>query len=133
EDRKLMVGKEAVLGAIGDAATCTINALTAPQHAGTGGNVYGRVGRIAKSVNVPAASLLDPATGAFLPAAELRAKFAAVGAFDKQRVITYCGGGIAASADALALVMLGHPDVKLYDASMSEWSTDASLPMETGE
>ncbi len=132
EDRHLMVGKEAVRGAIGDPATCTINALTAPQHAGTGGNVYGRPGRIAKSVNVPAAALLDPATGAFLPAPALRAKFAAVGAFAKARVITYCGGGIAASADALALVMLGHPDVRLYDASMSEWANDPALPMETG-
>ena len=107
--------------------------MSAAQHTGTGGTVYGRVGRIAKSVNVPAAALIDPATGAFLPAAALRAKFAAVGAFDKKRVITYCGGGIAASADALALVMLGHPDVRLYDASMSEWSNDQSLPMETGD
>ena len=133
EDRKLMVGKEAVLGAVGDAATCTINALSPQQHTGTGGNVYGRVGRIAKSVNVPAAALIDPDTGAFLPAPALRAKFDAVGAFDKDRVITYCGGGIAASTDALALVMLGHPDVRLYDASMSEWSNDDTLPMETGE
>ena len=53
------------------------------------------------------------------------------GAFDKS-VITYCGGGIAASATAHALVMLGHPDVKLYDASMSEWAIDPNLPMETG-
>jgi thiosulfate/3-mercaptopyruvate sulfurtransferase len=36
------------------------------------------------------------------------------------------------SADAFALVMLGHPNVKLYDASMSEWATDPALPMETG-
>jgi thiosulfate/3-mercaptopyruvate sulfurtransferase len=48
-----------------------------------------------------------------------------------RRVITYCGGGIAASADALALVMLGHKDVVLYDASLSEWAMDPSLPMET--
>src|SRR5438093_720386 len=68
EDRKLMVGKEAVLGAIGDRGVCTINALTAPQHAGSGGNTYGRPGRIAGSVNVPAAALLDPESGTFLPA-----------------------------------------------------------------
>ena len=37
-----------------------------------------------------------------------------------------------ASADAFALVMLGHPDVKLYDASLSEWAIDPNLPMETG-
>jgi thiosulfate/3-mercaptopyruvate sulfurtransferase len=132
EDRRLMVGKEAVQGAIGDTATCTINALSTEQHAGSGGNTYGRPGRIAKSVNVPAASLIDPQSGAFLPAAALRAKFDAVGAFGKKQVITYCGGGIAASADALALVMLGHPDVRLYDASMSEWANDPALPMETG-
>ena len=131
-DRHLMVGKEAVRDAIGDGAVCTINALSAEQHAGSGGNTYGRPGRIAKSVNVPAASLIDPQTGVFQPAAALRAKFDAVGAFDKKQVITYCGGGIAASADALALVMLGHPDVRLYDASMSEWANDDSLPMERG-
>jgi thiosulfate/3-mercaptopyruvate sulfurtransferase len=131
EQRPLMVGKKEVLQAIGDGAVCTMNALLPEQHAGTGGNSYGRPGRIKGSVNLPAARLIDPATNEFLPAAELRQRFEAVGAFGKE-VITYCGGGIAASADAFALVMLGHPDVKLYDASMSEWANDPTLPMETG-
>jgi thiosulfate/3-mercaptopyruvate sulfurtransferase len=130
EQRPLMVGKDEVLRAIGDGGVCTLNALAPEQHAGSGGNSYGRPGRIKGSVNLPAAHLLDPATNEFLPPAELRRRFEAVGAFDKQ-VITYCGGGIAASADALALVMLGHPNVRLYDASMSEWAVDPSLPMET--
>ncbi len=131
EQRPLMVGKAEVQHAIGDRAVCTLNALAPEQHAGTGGNTYGRPGRIKESVNLPAAQLIDLATNAFLPAAELRRRFEGVGAFGKE-VITYCGGGIAASADAFALVMLGHPDVKLYDASMSEWATDPTLPMETG-
>jgi thiosulfate/3-mercaptopyruvate sulfurtransferase len=131
ELRPLMVGKDEVLRAIGNGGVCTLNALAPEQHAGAGGNSYGRPGRIKGSVNLPAAHLLDPATNEFLPPDELRRRFESVGAFDKQ-VITYCGGGIAASADALALVMLGHPAVKLYDASMSEWATDPSLPMETG-
>jgi thiosulfate/3-mercaptopyruvate sulfurtransferase len=131
EPRPLMVGKEVVLRAIGDGAVCTLNALLPEQHAGTGGNSYGRPGRIKGSVNLPAAHLIDPTTNAFLPAAELRRRFESVGAFGKE-VITYCGGGIAASADAFALVMLGHPEVKLYDASLSEWATDSTLPMETG-
>jgi len=131
EERKLMVGKDEVLAAIGDGATCTINALQAPQHAGIGGNTYGRPGRIKGSVNVPTVGLIDAETGTFLPAEALRAKFEAVHAFDK-RVITYCGGGIAASATAHALVMLGHPDVRLYDASMSEWAIDPTLPIEVG-
>jgi len=75
--------------------------------------------------------LVDPATQTLLPAEVLRARFAAVGALDR-RVITYCGGGIAASADALVLTMLGHTDVRLYDASLLEWVADPKLPMEVG-
>jgi thiosulfate/3-mercaptopyruvate sulfurtransferase len=131
EERPLMVGKEEVLRAIGNGEVCTLNALAPEQHAGTGGNSYGRPGRIKGSMNLPAAHLIDPATSAFLPANELCRRFDRVGAFDKE-VITYCGGGIAASADAFALVMLGHPNVRLYDASMSEWAIDPALPMETG-
>jgi thiosulfate/3-mercaptopyruvate sulfurtransferase len=129
--RNLMVDKTAMLAAIGNGAVCTINALQAVQHSGSGGNSYGRPGRIAGSVNVPAGHLLDPATNAFLSADDLRRQFEAVGAMDRT-VLTYCGGGIAASADALALIMLGHQDVKLYDASLSEWAKDPSLPMEIG-
>jgi thiosulfate/3-mercaptopyruvate sulfurtransferase len=131
EPRNLMAGKGEVKAAIGDGAICTLNALTADQHKGSGGNAYGRPGRIAGSANIPAAQLLDPATNTFLPADELRRKFAVVGALDRE-VIVYCGGGIAASADALALTMLGHTKVKIYDASLSEWAKDATLPMETG-
>jgi thiosulfate/3-mercaptopyruvate sulfurtransferase len=131
KERPLMVGKEEVLRAVGDGAVCTLNALSAEQHAGSGGNSYGRLGRIKGSVNLPAAHLIDPATNAFLPAGELRRRFDRIDAFDRE-IITYCGGGIAASADAFALVMLGHPNVRLYDASMSEWANDPSLPMETG-
>jgi thiosulfate/3-mercaptopyruvate sulfurtransferase len=129
--KPLMADKDDVLAAIGDGAVCTINALQAAQHAGAGGNTYGRPGRIAGSVNVPTAGLIDPAANTFLPPDRLRAQFDQVHAFDKQ-VITYCGGGIAASATAHALVMLGHPAVRLYDASMSEWAIDESLPMERG-
>jgi thiosulfate/3-mercaptopyruvate sulfurtransferase len=129
--RDLMVGKQQVLAAIGDGAVCTLNALQPQQHTGAGGNSYGRPGRVAGSVNLPAAHLLNPDTNEFLPAEELRRRFAGVGAMDRP-VITYCGGGIAASADALALVMLGHDNVKLYDASLSEWASDPTLPMETG-
>ena len=129
--RNLMVGKDSVKAAIGDTGVCTLNALLSAQHSGSGGNSYGRPGRIAGSVNVPAAHLLDPATNTFLPADELRRRMAEVGALDRP-VITYCGGGIAASADALILTMLGHTDVRIYDASLSEWAKDESLPMETG-
>jgi thiosulfate/3-mercaptopyruvate sulfurtransferase len=118
--------------AIGDAAVCALNALPRQQHHGASHiSNYARPGHIKGSVNVPSDDLLNPETNELLPAQELRRRFEHAGAF-KGRVITYCGGGIAASADALALVMLGHPDGKLYDGSLLEWAADASLPMEVG-
>ena len=127
---ELIADKAAVLAGVGDRATCIVNALTPEQHAGTGGVAYGRPGRITGSTNVAARDLVDPKTHAYLPADILREKFKASGALDAGRVITYCGGGIAASSDAFVLTLLGRDDVALYDASLSEWATDPSLPME---
>ncbi len=126
----LIADKSQVLAGVGDRATCLLNALTAEQHAGTGGADYGRPGRIKGSANVVARELVDPRTHAYLPAEELRARFAAAGALDAGRVITYCGGGIAASSDAFVLALLGKGNVSVYDASLSGWANDPSLPME---
>ena len=129
---ELIADKHAVLAGVGDRGMCLLNALTEEQHKGTGGATYGRPGRIQDSANVPARDLVDPATHAYLPSEVLREKFAAAGALHAGRVITYCGGGIAASSDAFVLTLLGKDDVALYDASLSEWAADLSLPMETG-
>ena len=128
----LFVGKGAVLAGLGQRATCILNALSEEQHRGTDGVTYGRPGRIAGSANVAARSLVDPKTHAYLSAPVLRERFAAAGALEAERVITYCGGGIAASSDAFVLTLLGHDEVAVYDASLSEWAADPSLPMETG-
>jgi thiosulfate/3-mercaptopyruvate sulfurtransferase len=129
---ELIADRAGVLAALGDGRACVLNALTEEQHRGTGGVHYGRPGRIAGSANVPARELVDPATHAYLPADVLRGRFAAAGALDAGRIITYCGGGIAASSAAFALALLGRADVAVYDASLSEWAADPSLPMETG-
>ena len=130
----LLVDKETVLSAIDDDSTCTINALRAVQHAGLDNGAfghYGRPGRIPRSVNVPTNALVDPATMEFLPSEEIRSRLHAVGTNEADHVITYCGGGIAASTTAMFLVLFGHPHVSLYDASLSEWAIDRNLPMAT--
>ena len=121
-----------VAAAVGDPRAALVNALTARQHTGEGGVHYGRPGRIAGSVNVPAHRLVDAETKVFLPAGDLAAMFAEIGADRADRVITYCGGGIAASADAFVLALLGHDNVAVYDGSLSEWARDRAAPMETG-
>ena len=123
--------KHDVLAAIGDGAVCTINALSPSVHSGEAAMSYGRKGHIKGSTNVPYAALLA-ADGTFRPDEDLRPLFDAVGAFARPRVICYCGGGISATMDALVLTRLGHGAVAVYDGSMSEWTADPNLPMETG-
>ncbi|EDP64312.1 putative thiosulfate sulfurtransferase [alpha proteobacterium BAL199] len=126
----LVVGRDGVLEALGGGA-CVINALSPEQHRGDGTH-YGRPGRIAGSGNVASRDLLDPATNAFKPQAEIAGMMRGSGALDAERVVPYCGGGIAASVTTFWLTRLGHTNVALYDNSLSEWVTDPSLPMETG-
>lgn len=126
-----IVSKDDVRAAIGDAGTCLVNALSPEEHAGTLTRVA-RPGHIPGSVNVPAGALVDPATNAYLPPAELKRRFEAAGALGRDRVITYCGGGIAACSDALALTLLGVDNVAVYDGSLVEWTADPRLPMEVG-
>jgi thiosulfate/3-mercaptopyruvate sulfurtransferase len=129
----LWADRDEVLAAIGDASVCTVNALPRVFHTGEAERHYGRPGRIAGSVNVPFTGVVDPETGRFRTPEQWRAAFQSVGAFERARVITYCGGAIAGTVDALALAALGHPDVAVYDGSLDEWTRDPSLPMETGE
>jgi thiosulfate/3-mercaptopyruvate sulfurtransferase len=128
----LFVGRDEVLAGIA-AEACLLNGLSEDQHRGTGPTVPGgRPGHIPTSRSMPAEDLVDPLTQAFLPEADLRARLERVGALASDRVITYCGGGIAASSVAFALALLGHDGVAVYDASLEEWATDPSLPIETG-
>ena len=125
----LFVGKAEMLAAIGDGAVCSLNALSPDLHSGENPR-YGRPGRIPGSTNVPAASLVDPATKRLVSPDAAAAAFAAAGAEPGKRVLNYCGGGIAATLDAFLQHQLGFEDVAVYDASMSEWATDESLPIE---
>jgi thiosulfate/3-mercaptopyruvate sulfurtransferase len=127
---ELFVGKDEVLAAIGDAGICTLNALSADMHSGENPR-YGRAGRVPGSVNVPAVSLFNQNDKTFLPLDAVQNVFDSVGISRDQRVINYCGGGIAATLDAFLLHQLGYENLTVYDDSMSQWATDESLPIET--
>lgn len=126
---ELFAGRNEMLAAIDDGATCTLNALGPDLHSGAMSR-YGRPGRIPGSVNVPAASLQKPETKEFVDPDAIAAAFAGVGATPDKRILNYCGGGIAATLDAYLLHQLGYKDLAVYDNSMSEWATNESLPIE---
>jgi len=120
-----------VQAAIRDGARCLLNALSPAVYEGADAP-YGRPGHIPSSLNLPAAATVDGRTGAYLPDAALRELFTNAGATAAGRVITYCGGGIAASVDAFLLTRLGVHNVAIYDGSLTEWCADSSLPLVRG-
>jgi len=124
--------KDEVLAAIGSQATCLVNALDPEEYAGRGPVRYGRPGHIPSSVNVSFLGVVDPKTHAYLPPEQLREQCAQAGAMEKDRVITYCGGAIAASSAAFVLTLLGVDNVAVYNGSMTEWAADPTLPLVTG-
>jgi thiosulfate/3-mercaptopyruvate sulfurtransferase len=126
------VGRDAVLAALDDPGVVLVNALSPEDHRGEAATRRPRAGRIPGSCNVHCQSLIDPVTNTYRPREALREIFAAAGTLDGRRVVTYCGGGIAASSDAFALTLLGVRDVAVYDASLAEWSADPTLPLERG-
>ncbi len=126
----LFVSKKAVREAMEDANARIVNALEPDLHRGENPR-YGRPGHIPGSVNVPSSSLVNPNTNTFLSAGEAASKFRSVGVDPSRQTVVYCGGGIAATLDAFVLHQLGCEKLSVYDASMSEWAREESLPIET--
>jgi thiosulfate/3-mercaptopyruvate sulfurtransferase len=87
-------------------------------------------GRIPGAVNVPTDDNLDE-RGRFLPPERLREVYARVGAADAASVAAYCGSGVTATHDLLAMASAGI-DAALYAGSWSGWITDPDRPVERG-
>ena len=126
----LVVDKHEVLAAIEDPKTCIVSALGRKSHRGDV-NEYGRPGHIPGACNVSAWRIIDKETQRYRPVDELRALFGEV--LGAERIITYCGAGMAGASDAFALSLLGHPRVALYAGGMLEWSADPEMPLELGD
>ena len=57
-----------------------------------------------------------------------RARIDALGLDPTKPVVTYCGGGVAATGAALGFVLAGLDQPAVYDGSWSEWDADPDTP-----
>lgn len=90
-----------------------------------------RAGHIPGAVSAPTMENLA-ADGRFLPPAVLAERFRALGVDGTSEVAVYCGSGVTAAHQLLALTVAGHPGLALYPGSWSEWSADPANPVATG-
>lgn len=102
-----------------------VDARAGARYAGTAPEPWPtlHVGHIPGALNVPFADLIDPETHTLKPAAQLRARFDSAGLDLSRPVVASCGSGVTACVVALALHVLGHRDVAVYDGSWAEWGT----------
>ncbi|GAA4159237.1 sulfurtransferase [Gryllotalpicola daejeonensis] len=90
-----------------------------------------RAGHIPGAVSAPTTANVD-ANGRFLTPGELRARFEELGVTDASPVGAYCGSGVTAAHEAVALTLAGFAPA-VYPGSFSQWSNHPELPVKTGE
>ncbi|QQR38514.1 rhodanese-like domain-containing protein [Devosia rhizoryzae] len=110
----IRVSKDYVAGKVGDDNAVIID--------GRNGDAYAD-GHIPGAQTLPASSLLTPAA-TLQSEPVLLALLNTAGVSPDREVVSYCGSGVAAANNYLALRNLGYQNVVLYDASWDEWSRD---------
>jgi len=88
-----------------------------------------RPGHVPGARNAPFADNLEG--GHLKSASELRVRYEALGAGSRP-VVAYCGSGVTACHDLLAMRRAGLGNGLLFVGSWSAWGADADLPAETG-
>jgi len=129
ERPELWVDKTFVEGVLRGEHEAALVCATPPQEFTGEVVTRSRGGHIPGSSSAPAARLVDRDSRTFLDHEALRGILRpALGA---PRIVTYCGGGIAAASAALALTLLGEDSVAVYDGSLNEWAADPEAELVT--
>jgi thiosulfate/3-mercaptopyruvate sulfurtransferase len=118
--------------ATADRQVLMLDARAADRYRGDAEPIDPRAGHIPGAKSAPfSGNLTTGPIPVFLPPAALRKRYAALGA-EASPPIVYCGSGVTACHDLLALAAAGLSG-SLYAGSWSEWSADPRLPVATGD
>jgi len=112
--------------------TLLLDARAGDRYRGESEPVDARAGHIPGARSAPASGNLTEDRRMRSPE-ELRQRFADLGVTDGAGVVVYCGSGVSACHDLLALEVAGLPGARLYPGSWSDWSNRPDAPVATGE
>lgn len=128
----MLVDADAVERLRNTPGTLLLDARATERYEGRVEPIDPKAGHIPGARSAPFAGNLN-ADGTLKSADELRERYNALGAAQAEQIVCYCGSGVTAAHDVLALYLAGYSDAKLYEGSWSDWSSDPSRPVATGE
>ncbi len=131
---ELVADVDQVRRALGDPGVLLVDSREASRYAGAQEPIDAKAGHIPGAVNRFWKDVLDD-QGRWKTEAALREQLAPViRALDDGRdAVVYCGSGVSACPNVLALYRLGYPQAKLYAGSWSDWISFSENPIATGE
>ncbi len=130
-DSDAVIDKEGVIELRDESGALLLDARAPERYRGESEPIDARAGHIPGALSAPwQGNVVD---GRFRSPDELRARFEALGVTKGREVVAYCGSGVTACHNVLAMNIAGLAPPKLYEGSWSDWSRDDSLPAATGE
>lgn len=131
ESRGTWMSAAEVKAVLGDARYRLLDSRTGERYRGENETIDAVAGHIPGAISAPYLDNLD-GEGRFLSPEKLRARFERLFAGQPaERVIFYCGSGVTAAHNLLAVAHAGLGDARFYAGSWSEWITDPSRPVAT--
>jgi len=131
--RGIEVSAESVRTRLGDGTMLLLDARAPDRYRGQNETIDPVGGRIPGAFNRYYRDNLD-ASGRFKAPEALKAELGALlGAASPGEVVSYCGSGVSACHNLLAMEVAGLRGARLYPGSWSEWSADRSRPIAIGE
>ncbi len=125
---------DAVIAAIGTEGMIVLDARSGERYRGEIEPIDPVAGHIPGARSAPWSDNLDASTGRFLASVELRHLYERRGVRASEDAIVYCGSGLTAALDLLAIRVAGFgADARLYGGSWSGWIEDPSRPVATGD
>jgi thiosulfate/3-mercaptopyruvate sulfurtransferase len=132
ERPEMVVTASQVDAARQDTAFRVLDARAADRYRGENETIDPVAGHIPGAISCPFAGNLNP-SGAFRPADRLKARFERLlGGTPADQAIFYCGSGVTAAHNILAMAHAGLGLARLYAGSWSEWITDGRRPVAAG-
>ena len=128
----MLASLDDVAALTGDASTRLVDARAPERYEGRSETIDRAAGHIPGAVNCFFKGNVT-AEGTWQSPGALRERFAAVlDGRSPERVVMYCGSGVTACHNLLAMEHAGLTGARLYPGSWSEWSSDPARPIETG-